>query len=641
MKFIDTQNNETPSLFWRRVFSKKTIFVIVLVVVIGGFFIGGSFTYAKIFENKIYPGVRVGSIYVGGKTSEQAQDIIQTQINLLLQEAVPFEINGDQVLIEPTEISTTSTEYVRDYVSFNLQESLGSAYDIGRGEKWYKNVLSIIGALVQKNNQDLSVDLDRELLTEILIERFGDYHHPAENADFKIVTDYNGWQITVTEPKNGKSLNLEKVFSEMEINLSQLVIKNIRIEILDETVTITHQQAKDLRNNAIKILNQAPYELTYNKNDYNSYSWTLSDIVLAPMLSPVTTEGGVMVGVRDISQTELMTMIAEDAEEPTLDAKFALENSKVTEFQGASNGVLLDKQGTAGQITSMINSGKTSTEIIIIIDEPDVATADVNDLGIKEILGVGTSDFSGSPRNRISNISHGSDKLNGLLIAPDEEFSLVTALKPFTVADGYLPELVIRGDEIIPEVGGGLCQIGTTTFRTAMNSGLPISSRSNHSLVVSYYNDPSNGNPGTDATIYDPIPDLKFINDTGYHILFTTEVDTYTDELEYTFWGTNDGRNGYYSPPVVQNWIGVGEDKMIETTDLEPGEQNCQGAHVGANASFTYYVEQADGTVDETLYSSYYRPLPKICLVGVDPEALEECDEEDENCQEEEETEEE
>ena len=71
MKFIGEQNNETPSLFWRGAFSKKTITIIVLIILIGGIFVSGSFVYAKIYENKIYPGVRVGSVYVGGKTNEQ------------------------------------------------------------------------------------------------------------------------------------------------------------------------------------------------------------------------------------------------------------------------------------------------------------------------------------------------------------------------------------------------------------------------------------------------------------------------------------------------------------------------------------------------------------------------------------------
>jgi len=216
------------------------------------------------------------------------------------------------------------------------------------------------------------------------------------------------------------------------------------------------------------------------------------------------------------------------------------------------------------------------------------------------------------------NIQNGVKLLNGLLIAPGETFSLVAALSPFTLENGYLPELVIKGDKIEPEVGGGLCQIGTTTFRATMNSGLLVTERSNHSLVVSYYNDPSNGNPGTDATIYDPAPDFKFTNDTDDYILFQAENLKDIKQLRFTFWGTNDGRKGSYSPPIVTRWIPVGETQNIETLDLEPGVEECQSAHIGADATFVYTVEKIDGEKIETTFDSHYRPLPKICLIGVE-----------------------
>ena len=151
-----------------------------------------------------------------------------------------------------------------------------------------------------------------------------------------------------------------------------------------------------------------------------------------------------------------------------------------------------------------------------------------------------------------------------------------------------------------------------------MNSGLPVVERRNHSLVVSYYNDLSNNLPGTDATIYDPAPDFKFLNDTGHFVLFQAENLTDTQELRFTFWGTSDGRKGSYQPPTVTRWIPVGETQYTETTDLEPGKEKCQEAHIGADSSFDYSVVKPDGTVETQTFTSHYRPLPRICLVGIE-----------------------
>ncbi|MBU4332454.1 VanW family protein, partial [Patescibacteria group bacterium] len=220
----------------------------------------------------------------------------------------------------------------------------------------------------------------------------------------------------------------------------------------------------------------------------------------------------------------------------------------------------------------------------------------------------------GSPTNRRHNIGVGANKLNGLLIAPDEEFSLVQTLGEVNAATGYLPELVIKGNETIPEYGGGLCQIGTTAFRVAIYSGLPITERRPHSYRVSYY-EPA----GMDATIYNPRPDLKFTNDTGNYILFTTEIDS--DILTFHFYGTNDSRKiEVENPPRIWNIKYPGPTKIIETLNLEPGEKKCtERAHNGADTLFTRKITYADDRepLEEEWFSRYV-PWQAVCLLGVE-----------------------
>jgi vancomycin resistance protein YoaR len=201
--------------------------------------------------------------------------------------------------------------------------------------------------------------------------------------------------------------------------------------------------------------------------------------------------------------------------------------------------------------------------------------------------------------------------MNGILIAPGEEFSTIKSLGEISEKTGYLQELVIKGNKTIPEFGGGLCQVGTTMFRVALASGLPITERQNHSYRVSYYEP-----VGTDATIYDPQPDLRFINDSGYYILIQSRIDG--NDLYFDFWGTDDGRVVEQTDPVISNIVTPAPAKIVETTDLKPGEKKCtEHAHNGADVSFNYKVIYPNGEIKERLFKSHYVPWQEVCLIGV------------------------
>jgi vancomycin resistance protein YoaR len=145
---------------------------------------------------------------------------------------------------------------------------------------------------------------------------------------------------------------------------------------------------------------------------------------------------------------------------------------------------------------------------------------------------------------------------------------------------------------------------------------LDITQRRNHSFAVSYYND-ENGLPGTDATIYDPAPDFRFINDTPGHILIQTFVGT-DGILTYEFWGTNDGRGASTTVPVILSRSPAPDTKYIETEDLAPGVTECTGSNVpGYKTTFKYSTVTAAGEYQEEYFDSSYRPWQRVCLIGV------------------------
>jgi len=202
-----------------------------------------------------------------------------------------------------------------------------------------------------------------------------------------------------------------------------------------------------------------------------------------------------------------------------------------------------------------------------------------NSLGINELVAVGESNFKGSHHNRIVNITVGAKTFDGIIIQPGAEFSFNDNLGEVDAAHGFLPELVIKADGVKPEYGGGLCQVSTTTFRAAMNAGLPITQRRNHSFAVAYY-----APQGTDATIYPGALDLKFTNNLASPILIHTRIqDT---KLYFEFYGTKDDRVVTFEGPVQYDKKPDGSMK----------------------ATWTRHVTQNGQTTDQVFKSVYLPP---------------------------------
>jgi vancomycin resistance protein YoaR len=205
----------------------------------------------------------------------------------------------------------------------------------------------------------------------------------------------------------------------------------------------------------------------------------------------------------------------------------------------------------------------------------------------------------------VHNIKTGVKYISGAIVKPNEEFSTIARLGTIDQSSGYLPELVIKENSTVPEFGGGLCQVSTTLFRAAMNAGLDITERQNHSYRVSYYEPPV----GMDATIYYPKPDFKFKNTTNNYILINGYVEG--TKVSFDIYGTKDGRTVSVSDPEVYDITPPPDPIYTDDPTLEPGEvKQTDSAHPGAKAIFYYTVKKGDQIINKQTFKSAYVPWP-------------------------------
>ncbi len=557
--------------------------------------------FANSFKDKIMPGVFVGSVEVGGKTPVEARNAIEHEVERL-QEGVAVRFADKQIRVPGTTISPNPDIPVLETVSFDVDETMRKVWALGRSGNWLLDIVDQSRGLFVKRQVPIVLEADQTAMQTMLETEFSNYNKPAHNAS--LVFENNIPKIVAEE--NGQRLVFEKTIPQIIKQLSAGNLTEIIIKSEQDMAEVSAAEATSLIPEIETYIDLPSTELWYGE-----HKWTLKKENAKSWLGFAKENNKAVLALDREKITEYLTKeVASKIDKEPVEARLAMEGARVSVWQSGQDGLKLNMQQSAERISAWPIERPERIELAVETIASNSSSATAEELGLKEIIGTGTSQFAGSPANRRHNIKTGANALNGLLIKPGEEFSLLKALGRIDGTNGYLQELVIKEGKTIPEYGGGLCQIGTTVFRATFNSGLPVTQRKNHSYRVVYY-EPA----GTDATIYDPAPDYRFVNDTGHYILIQARMSG--NSLAFDFWGTKDERKVEVSKPVIYNIVPPAPTKIIETSDLPEGKKKCtESAHAGADAYFDYKVSYPNGEVKEKRFTSHYVPWQAVCLVG-------------------------
>lgn len=157
--------------------------------------------------------------------------------------------------------------------------------------------------------------------------------------------------------------------------------------------------------------------------------------------------------------------------------------------------------------------GDTVTVPMEVLD-PMVSDADVY---FQDILGSVKTPHTDN-ENRNENLRLACEKLNGLILQPGEILSYNELLGPRTREKGYLPAPAYSGTELVDEIGGGICQVSSSLYLSALFAELHIVERKNHGYPADYI-------PiGLDATVNWGTTDLKIQNNYENPVKILAEV---------------------------------------------------------------------------------------------------------------------
>ncbi|HJS20128.1 MAG TPA: VanW family protein [Anaerolineales bacterium] len=603
-------------------YSKTPLFPQISAALIGG--IALFFTliiiwvlgYQLIYAGRIFPGVSVAGVDLSGlKPSEAA---------VKLNETLSYPINGKVLLRYGENVWMASPAQLG--MVFDPSTSAMTAYKLGRSGGLFGALSGQIQAFGAGASVSPVIIFDQRVASYYLNQISPQINQPV--AEASLVLD--GTNIVSQPGQVGRELKTDatliylaaqlQTFSDGEV---QLVVQEVQPQILDVSA-----QADKAR----QVLSQPLTLAIPNAAAGDPGPYVYNPEVLANLLTVERAENGEQVILSRTGLRDLLVPLKEQVERMPIDAKFIFnDDTHVLDVMAESRvGRSLDIEASIKAINDALQRGEHTVPLVVNEQQPRVAsTSTGQELGITELVWSETSYFHGSSAERVQNIQAAASQFHGLLVAPGETFSMGEHMGDVSLENGFAEALIIYGGRTIKGVGGGVCQVSTTLFRAVFNAGFPVVERTPHAYRVSYYEQTAGGSvdprlAGLDATVYFPLVDFKFTNDTPYWILMETYMGN--GSLTWKFYSTSDGRTVSWDTTGVTNVVPAPPPVFEVNDELGKNQmKQVDWAANGADVTVTRTVMRDGAVLFQDSFTTHYQPWQAICQYGPDsrnPEKL-------------------
>jgi vancomycin resistance protein YoaR len=274
------------------------------------------------------------------------------------------------------------------------------------------------------------------------------------------------------------------------------------------------------------------------------------------------------------------------------DAHFEFQGGRPV-IVGGEPGQTLDPAAVAEAVGQAALGTERTTEVALVQQDPERSREALEKLGVNEVVSSFATPLTNEPV-RTKNLVRGAQLLTGTLIEPGETFSLIDSISPITEANGYFAAGVVSNGVHTEGVGGGLSQMGTTTYNAGYFAGYDDVEHRPHSYWFTRYP------PGREATIYIGALDVKFKNDTPYGALMQSWVAG--GQLHVAIWSTK-----HYEVQTSDS----GKRNIVPTTTVISTDPECEYYPAGQDGfSITNYrkVYLNGQLVKDESYPWTYKP---------------------------------
>ncbi|MBN1681763.1 MAG: VanW family protein [Anaerolineae bacterium] len=570
----------------------------VLVIMLAG--------YEFLHHDEIYPGVStVFGVNLAGMTRQEAITALSEQFVYDSQAAVTFRF-GDQ----------NWTYTAGDLgVSLDVEATVDAAYNAGREDNFVSDLFKqwdmrthgyVVTPVVIYNQTEAE-----RILTEIANNFI---NRPTLDATLTVLEG----RAVATPSQVGRTVDVPATLGVLRQQMMAMsTISEIPLSVHEAEPAV---RETDAAAGQINLALSAPVELYLGPGDPSGKGpWVALPDAIQQMIivEPVTQADDTASYDVSVDLDEARAFLTDLAPELTVqpvNARFIFddETHQLEVIQPSVNGRILDIEMTVAQFYDAVFAPDSADRRVQLMfsDLPaqvsDTATA--AELGITEMVVQKTTYYYGSTSARQRNIQVAASNFHGIVIPPGGEFSFNEWLGDVSAETGYEQGLIIVGNQTITGVGGGVCQVATTAFQTAFYGGYPIMERVEHAYRVSYYEEGEGA--GMDATVYSPIVDFRFMNDTPYYLLIETYVNTGNATVTWKFYSTSMNRRVVKEGPIIKNQTSPPPPIFRANAALSSGQVKQVDYSVSGADVYVYRTVYQDDQViiDHEAFTSHYVP---------------------------------
>ena len=557
--------------------------------------VGGLMSlYRLAYYQKVFPHVKVGEVDIS--------NLSLNQVEKKLMEAMPKNL-------KEIRLGFGSMNWPIDLVGLEIgylpRKTAERAFLGGRSQGWWENIKVKWGRWQNQEEIKMEFDINEEKLVETIeLIAVGIEEEPIkpglslnEDLTVELIPGRSGRLVDRDKLKNQMLNSLGRLdFSQIEIPTEL-----IKVEVSGDELAKTQERAEKLKTRSLQLETHGYYSKIEDQEILDSISFQS--------------------GFDEDKVASIAANLGISVDRVPQNAFFQFDGKRVVEFKPALMGLKVDQQEAKKTILEGLEKLEAGEEEIVKVkievglSEPKIKTEQVNDLGIKELIGKGESTFYHSISGRVHNVALTAAKLNGILIPPGGVFSFNNSVGDISVETGFQSAYIIKDGRTVLGDGGGVCQDSTTLFRAILDAGLPILERKAHAYRVNYYE--QNSKPGFDATVYNPTADLKFKNDTGGHILIQTKINLSSSYLAVELYGTKDGRISNISNVRLWGVTPPPADLYQDDPTLPAGTvKQVDWKAWGGKAAFDWKVTRGGEVLQERTFYSNYRPWQSVYLRG-------------------------